>query len=272
MKALSLLPFVDQPTIGIRRIQEVVTSLKIRSYQLRDVATALGHSRCAEALGALQALVTDEANANLLGDAWINAVAALDTAESRQILLGLVDPEVPALSFAIKFDRQDVVAARLVELAPKEKTIERRLLDLCSTKLGEPRRSLLAKVIAELGTPEADIASLNLLDDLATPQIPSDTFRQMEAAFVERRPYGKDANAFTLSPRSSNEVRAQLFEMANGDKDRMKSAAALLAQIETWRLEHGRPNGEPRSMEVACQPSWPTVAVTRLRPDRTGTD
>ncbi len=30
--------------IGIRRIQEVVTNLKIWSYQLRDVATALGHS------------------------------------------------------------------------------------------------------------------------------------------------------------------------------------------------------------------------------------
>lgn len=131
---------------------------------------------------------------------------------------------------------------------------------------------MLAKVIAELGTPEADIASLNLLDDAATPQIPIDTWRQMEAAFVERRPYGKDANAFTLAPRSSNEVRARLFEMANGDKNRMKSANGLLAQIETWRLEHGRPNGEPRSMEVACESSWPTTAAARLRPDAAQTD
>jgi len=35
---------------------------------------------------------------------------------------------------------------------------------------------------------------------------------------------------------------------------------ALLAQIETWRLEHGRPPGEPRSVEVECESSWPTVA------------
>lgn len=89
----------------------------------------------------------------------------------------------------------------------------------------------------------------------------------MEDAFVERKPYGRDANSYTLAPRSSNEVRGRLFEMSKKDKYRTKAAAVLLAQIEAWRLEHGRPVGEPRSVEIECDSSWPTVAVGQLQPD-----
>jgi hypothetical protein len=266
-KALCLLPFVDQPSIGIKKIREVVVDLKIRGYELRDVVIALGHSRCSEALGVLRELASDEITAKSVGDAWIDALAALDTAEARQTLLSLVDPEVHVPAFDLPFDRSETVAVRLVEMARRDSGIEQRLLQLCSLGVSEPKRSLLAKVVAWLGTPDAAIASLNLLDDDARPQIPYDTWKQMEDAFVERRPYGKDANTFTLAPRTSNEVRVRLFEMSTQDKHRMKSAAAMLAQIDAWRLEHGRPNGEPRSVEVQCESSWPTVAVGRLQPD-----
>ncbi len=41
--------------------------------------------------------------------------------------------------------------------------------------------------------------------------------------------------------------------MAKHDKHRMKSARELIEQIEVWRLEYGRPNGEPRSLEVESE-------------------
>lgn len=116
-------------------------------------------------------------------------------------------------------------------------------------------------------TPDAALSALNLLDDEITPQIPYDTWKQMEDAFVERKPYGKDSNSYTLSPRSSNKVRIRLFEMSKQDKFRAKAAAGLLAQIEAWRLEHGRPAGEPRSVEVECESPWPAVPVAELQPD-----
>lgn len=93
-------------------------------------------------------------------------------------------------------------------------------------------------------------AGLNLIDDNASPPMLRDTWKQIEAAFVEHKPHEGRANTYTLLPRSFNEVRARLFEMAQNDKDRMKSARNLLGQIEVWRLEYGRPNGEPRSLEV----------------------
>jgi hypothetical protein len=57
-------------------------------------------------------------------------------------------------------------------------------------RIPEPKRSLLAKVIGWLGTPDAALSALNLLDDEATSPIPYDTWKQMEDAFVERKPYG----------------------------------------------------------------------------------
>ena len=267
MKALCLLPFLDQPAAGIKRIQEVVSSLKIRGYELREVVTALGHCRSSEALPALCDLASDEITAKAVGDEWTNALAALDTAEARKTLLSLVDPEIKGVSFPVAFDRSETVAARLVELARRDADIEQRLTQLCSLRIPEPKRSLLAKVTAWFGTPDAALSALNLLDDEATPEIPYDTWKQMEDAFVERKPYGKDTNSYTLSSRSSNEVRVRLFEMSKHDKFRAKTAAWLLAQIEAWRLEHGRPAGEPRSVEVECESPWPAVPVTELQPD-----
>jgi hypothetical protein len=272
MKALSLLPFLDGPAAGIKRIREVVSSLKIRGYELREVVSALGECRCSEALPALRELAADEVTAKGVGDEWINALAALDTPEARNVLLSLVDPEIKGVSFPVAFDRSETVAARLAELAHRDAEIGKRLYQLCAMRIPEPKRSLLAKVISWLGTPDAALSALNLLDDEATPQIPYDTWKQMEGAFVERKPYGKDTNSYTLSPRSSNEVRVRLFEMSKQDKVRAKSAAGLLAQIDAWRLEHGRPAGEPRSVEVECESPWPTVQVTDLHPDSVNAD
>jgi hypothetical protein len=257
IKALCLLPFVDHPSVGIKKLREAISDLKIGGHELRDVIVALGHSRCSDALGALQEIVANEITATSVGDAWVEALAELDTAEARNILLSLVDPEIKELAFPTTFSRPETVATTLRELARRNAEMEQHLFQLCSLRVPEPKRSLLAKVIAGIGTADAALAALNLFDDEKTPQIPYDTWKQMEDAFVEHKPYGTDTNTYTLAPRSSNEVRLRVFEMSKRDNHRAQAAAALLAQIEMWRLEHGRPIGEPRSVAVECESSEP---------------
>lgn len=264
---LCLLPFVDNSSAGIHKVGQVIAELKLRKYQLRDLATALGNSRCDEALALLRELASDEVNAKLLGDDWINAVAALDSPEAKKTLLSFVDPDIPVLPFEVVFDRDHTLPRRLVELALRDAAVEQRLIQLCTRELQPARRALLAKVMAQLDTVEARLAGLNLIDDNATPPILYETRQQVEATFIEHKPHGKDTSAYTLAPRSSNAVRARLFEMTKNDKNRTKAASALLAQIEIWRLEHGRPNDEPRSLEVESQSAWPTVPVDKLQPD-----
>jgi NACHT C-terminal Alpha/Beta 2 len=109
----------------------------------------------------------------------------------------------------------------------------------------------------QFGTSEALAANLKLIDDARPSPVPQGIWDQLESAFVERRPYGQSPNVFTEHARPSNELRVQLFRMAIEDEKRRKSVFMLLGQIEEWRLEHGRPTGEPRHPDLASGQPWP---------------
>ncbi len=121
------------------------------------------------------------------------------------------------------------------------------------------KRLLLAKVIGRFGNLGAVSAGLHLIDDGVSPSVPYEVWNQVEAAFVEKRPHDESENTYTLEPRSSNAIRATLLEMASKDERRKKSAFTLLAQIEEWRLEYGRPTGEPRHPTFETGEPWPPM-------------
>ena len=237
---------------GIAKIGEVVMELKLRTYQLRNVTAALGHSRRPEAVGVLIEFGSDDVLVKQLGEVWINAVAALGFPESKQLLMSFVDPDIAGLPAGLTFERDDVGAARLKELALRDTAIRQRIFQLCTTQLPPFKRALLAKVVGMLGTTEALVAGLNLIDDAATPPVPYEMWKQLEATFVEHKAVSPESNAYTPTPRSSNPIRNRLVEMAAKDKGRERAASSLLDQIELWRLEFGRPNGEPRNPNIAC--------------------
>jgi len=256
---LCLLPFVDDPARGIERMRQLVSELRLYGHQLREAVKALSHCRCDQALPFLVELGSDKARAEQLGDAWIDGVAAVDTPESRDLLLSFVDPRLPGLPSEVDLSRHDVLAARLVELARRDRTIKQRLLQLCDFSLPPAKRSLLAEVVGQLGDVEAVSAGLTLIDDTVSMPVPHGILRQLEDAFVERRPYGESQGTYTLEPRSSNAIRAKLFDMATKDERRKESALRLLGQIEEWRLEYGRPVGEPRHPAFDSGEPWPKM-------------
>jgi hypothetical protein len=256
---LCLLPFVDDPARGIERMRQLISELRLYGYRLREVVEALSHCRCDQALPFLVELGSDKVCMEQLGDAWINAVAIVDIPESRNLLLSFVDPELPGLPDEASLARNDALVARLVELARRDPTVEQRLLRLCDLNLPPAKRSLLAQIVGQLGDVEAVSAGLNLIDDTISTPVPYGILRQLEDAFVERRPHGESQNTYTLEPRSSNAIRAKLLEMATKDERRKKSALRLLGQIEEWRLEYGRPVGEPRHPAFDLGEPWPEM-------------
>jgi len=256
---LCLLPFVDDPAKGIERMRQLVSELRLSGYRLREVVEALSHCRCDQALPFLVELGSDKVCIEQLGDEWIDAVAVVDSRESRNLLLSSVDPELSGLPSEVKLSRNDTLAARLVELARRDRTIKQRLLQLCDSNLPPAKRSLLAEVVGQLGDVEAVSAGLSLIDDSASPPVPHGILKQLGDAFVERRPHGESQGAYTLEPRSSNAIRAELLEMATKDERRKKSALRLLGQVEEWRLEYGRPVGEPRHPAFDSGEPWPKM-------------
>lgn len=236
-----------------------MSEFRMYGYEARGILEALGRSRCGEALPLLQEIASDKRRSDHFGDAWIDAVASLDTAAARKLLLSFVDPALPGLPADVTFSMDDVLVAQIVNLLRKDKAVEERLLHLCGTDLPPAKRGLLAKVIGQLGTVDAVVAGLNLIDDGARDAVPYEIWQQLEDAFVEKRPSGQSQNTFTLEPRSSNAIRAKLFEMAKTDERRKRSALMVLSQIEEWRLKYGRPAGEPRHPAVESGKPWPPV-------------
>jgi hypothetical protein len=256
-RVLALCPFDDDPAAGIAKMRDVLSKRRLWGYELRELVTALGESRSDAAVDLLYELAFDAPTFEQCEDNFVNAFAALDTPRARELLLAFVDPDVRGIALTRYPDREDVLVARLTELAQRRPEVAVRLRESCERDLPEHNRHVLSKVMDRLGTPEALAANLNLIDDAQPCPIPQGVRDQFEGAFVERRPYGQNPNVFTEHARASNELRVRLFRMAIEDEKRRKSAFMLLGQIEEWRLEHSRPTGEPRHPDLASGLSWP---------------
>lgn len=259
-RVLALCPFVDDPAAGIAKIRDVLGKRRLRGYELRELITALGESRSDFATDLLYELASDTPTLEHCEDYVVNAIAGIDTPCARELLLGFVDPAVSGIRLtrgSRGSHREDVLVARITELARRRPEVVARLQELCEGDLPELNRHVLSKVMNELGVPEALAANLNLINDAKPSRVPQGIWDQLRNAFVERRPYRQFTDTFTMHARASNELRIRLFSMAIGDDKRWKSALMLLGKIEEWRLEHGRPTDEPRHPDFASGRSWP---------------
>ena len=280
-RVLALCPMIDDPAAGIARVREVLGIRRLYGHELREVVTALGESRSDAATDLLCDLASDERTLERLEVELVQAIAALDTPGARELLLGFVDPDIRGIALTDRSPHEDALVARLGALARRSPEVAVRLRGLCDRDLPELNRHVLSRIMASLGTPEALAANLRLIDDAKPSPVPRGVWDQLQSAFVEQRPYRQhavsEANArqahaprvryrvqllgpggvFTLHARASNTLRARLFRMALEDAKRRESAVLLLGTIEGWRLEHGRPSGEPRHPDLASGQSWP---------------
>lgn len=261
-RLLCLLSFVEPAARGIARIRALLLELRLPLYDQRDLLTALGQSASADGL----ALLRDLARENPAGFQhsardWIEAVAACPLPGARSLLVSLIDPEVSdaVAGLSVPDDAADLLAARLSNLAQVDRDLSERVLRLSSQTVSPERRTILAKIIARLDAPQALVAGLTLIDDSSPEPIPYDLWKAIEDVFLERRPCEEYPQSYTLAPRAANDVKKRLFEMAENDPRRTRSAYNLLGQIEEWRLEYGRPSTEPRHPAYQSGAAWPPL-------------
>jgi hypothetical protein len=245
--ALSVLPFVEDIPAGIATLADYLDRINVRFDGLRRVVAALGHSRCEGAVDVLLSITRVNEAVQRFGQEWLDAIAALDNDRAREILLSVIDPNIPGIQGLNIVRRDLVLAPRIAEVAQRHPAMKGRILALCNANLDRSRKKLLGEVIVHLKDDKSLLASLNLLDDDASPELPYHLQNAIEEAFVERIPSRDHSNTYTLQPRTATELREKLIEMTKSDPNRRKSALNLLAQIDSWRLEYGRPLGESRN-------------------------
>ncbi len=260
-RCLCLLPFVDPPDGGIARVQELLASVPLHGYELAPLIRALGHSRCPGALAVLLEMATRAADSlSTFAVDWLDALVALGTTDSQRILLGAINPgrnpDIQALLGPAGQVPLAMSIAKIIRERPDEKE---RVLQLCDQRPRTAQRALLATVIAALGERDVVLRGLNLIRDDAEHRVPTGIWQAVQNAAIERRPLG--ANTYNLLPASAHDIRRRLLDMAMNDHERRQAAVALLGQIEEWRLDYGRPSGEPRHPDIDSGLPWPPMAI-----------
>jgi hypothetical protein len=261
-RCLCLLPFVDPPDDGIVRARELLVSTPLHGYELRPFVRALGHSRCPGALPVLLDIATQAAGSlSAFAAYWVDALAALGTADSERVLLSAIDAdlEVSEVSGLSDPDVRAPLATSITKIVRDRPDEKEHVLQLCDRSLGVARRTLLADGIAALGERDAVLRGLNLLRDDTAPLVPRGIWHAVESAALEHRPLG--TNTYSLLPASAHDIRRRLFEMAMSDHARRRAALALLGQIEEWRVDYGRPGGEPRHPDIDSGVPWPPTGI-----------
>jgi hypothetical protein len=249
--------FTDDPSASIQRVRQLIEEKLLSMEGTRGLVKALGHSHCPDAVAQLRELASDTVPVRYLGNEWVDAVAQFDFQEARNLLLSFIDPALPTLSNELIRHHDGRLIRRLVELAQRDTSIRQRMFDLAQENIPATHAVVLGKVLANLGTTDALLMSLQLLRDGSVGGASYELHKTIEETFVEHRPYPGSSNAVTMVPRSSNAIRSRLMEMVQNDPLRRKSAFALLNEIERWRMWHGRPNGEPRSPKMETGFLWP---------------
>jgi hypothetical protein len=249
--------FTDDPSASIQRVRQLMEEKLVSMEGTRALTKALGHSRCPDAVALLRELANDNVRVQHLGDDWVDAVAQFDSQEARDLLLSFIDPTLPPLSNELIRHHDGRLVRRLTELAQSDAAVRQRIFALAQERIPAAHATVLGKVLANLGTTDALLASLQMLRDDGGGGASYELHKNIEEAFVEHRPYRGSSNTVTMVPRSSNAIRSRLMEMAQNDPLRRRSAFALLNEIEKWRMWHGRPDGEPRSPKMEAGFLWP---------------
>jgi hypothetical protein len=255
---LELILFSADPSSAIARIKEVMSRFRYRPYQFRDLVVALGHTRSEAAVGFLLDLARGTGGLQNIEDAWIEALGRLNVPESRQIFLSYIDPEIPWVGVNMSFDYRNAgrFAAYIAKWAHQDLVLMQRLLTLSAGSLTPTQKILLSAIYRELGSEDAMLAGVNLLQGTMSSY---GVDRGLEMLFLERHPHD-GSGAFFLVPRNAEQVRAKLFQMVLNDPSRRKAAFAILGQVEVWRIEHGRPQSEPRHPMIESGEPWPPLS------------
>lgn len=262
-RCLSVLPFAEPPAEGIAKIREILSQVRFfYPHDSRGIVAALGASRFPDAMDLLLELAKPDGSAVAqIGEEWIRAVVQLGGKRSNEVLLSFVDPDRKLFTkeFVPDYHHGQVLAGLLAGRAEQDSEFKAKLFRLANGELPPSKRTLLAKAFSHFQREEDLVAGLCVLRD-DTSEVPFELLHSIEAAFLERRPYGTDSNVYTIAPRGSNDLRKRLLEIAQTDPVRKRSAFALLGQIEVWRLEHGRPMDEPRHPAIESGIRWPILA------------
>jgi len=134
-----------------------------------------------------------------------DAVAQFDSQEARDLLLSFIDPTLPPLSNELIRHHDGRLVRRLAELAQRDVAVLQQIFGLAQENIPAAHAVVLGKVLANLGTTDALLASLQLLRDNCGGGTSYELHKNIEEALSRFLQYSHDGAAqFQRNPKPAH--------------------------------------------------------------------
>ena len=253
-ECLLQLVFADSPTKLFHWFRSLYS--KKQPWEFRDIVTALGFSESEDASDFLVEMTETygKIDRNLYHE-WARAITRNPGRRARDFLGRLVELGVDDKPYLTGFTpwETDPLVSGMASLARQNLAFQESLLH--RAEKGRSNNSpLLLAILQVFSDEKAALASLALLDRRNVGQVSN----VLEAWFCAKE-HATDSGTYQIVSRGSPEVRRRLYGMATEGGEKGELALELLARIELWLLEYGKPLDEPYHPAIDAGSSWPEV-------------
>ena len=244
VRALAVLLFSDQPSLGIARIRKL-PEYRLRNYYVRDLLVLLGSCRVPEAVDLVVELALNPAvNAHYLYEVG----TVLSTSPNPGAERGLITLFEKYCSGELDSrDAHSHLPRAFARAAKKGGRLWDEIRQRCGRPQSPRERQVLLCILNEIESVEAAICVCELIHDEFPVNYPAEHL--VEEAATQKVPAG--GSSYYIEPRDASDLKKRLINIAHSDVKRRASALHLLAVVERCRLEHGWPLTEARHPDIA---------------------
>lgn len=244
-------------------IDEILTKHKLW-YELRGLIETLGNRKTSEATEYLIHLCQDKRLYNSLGYELIEALGKIEVFEAKQALLSTIDSSITSNKIPMpNRNGKSSLEHVLANIYESDSSVQERIISLCNEQnLSKEQKSIIMSTINSNPSNKAILAAVSMISqDNNKCSIPYELKNAVEKSVVQYVPIDDMPYSYNLRPQVNNELSMHLFESVTNKQANWLLAFKLLGYINWLRIEHGRPQLEPRHPNIRTQKPWPSLNV-----------
>lgn len=256
-RAVKILLSSDDPSKATELLSSLYPSI-LRLHDLYDIVEIAGLCQSEAVVSWLMSLLENTSLEDRLSGQILSSLVKIGgrpVEDGFLAILGLSD----AAPIPVKMCRETIetYALAMAEKVARDPTVKQSLIEKCNEDVDSRQLTILSSVINMAKDPDLDLAALQLIRD--GQKIPWEIQKIVKRAFYEEVPIPGSQGAYNVNPIPDVTFRTQLIELVYRDELRRESAYELLGEIESWRLESGKPDSEPRHPSFSSGYSWPII-------------
>ena len=247
---------------AISTIDHILAKHKL-CYELRGFIETLGYRKNSDATNYLILLCQQKQLYNSLCYELIEALGKTEAPEAKQALLSTIDNSITSNKIPMpNHNGINSLIQVLTNIYETDKSTQDRIILICNDEnLSKQQKSIILSIVNNSPSNKSIIAAISMLSQNNDKcSIPYELENAIEKSVTQNVPIDETSYIYNTRPRINSELSMNLFESVINKKAYWLFAFDLLGYINWLRIEHGRPQLEPRHPNVEAKEPWPPLS------------